>query len=70
MKKIMKELNSLQETSEKDAAALTAAQHDFNAVSSGLSSSGNGKDTTLSEQMMACKTEISKAVTEAKQVRE
>ncbi|NXX41774.1 SMC2 protein, partial [Tricholaema leucomelas] len=67
MKKIEKELNSLQATSEKDAAALTAAQHDFNAVSSGLSSSDSGKDTTLSEQMMACKAEISKAVTEAKQ---
>ncbi|NXP80106.1 SMC2 protein, partial [Ramphastos sulfuratus] len=67
VKKIEKELNALQETSEKHAAALMAAQHHFNAVSSGLSSGGNVEDTTLSEQMMACKTEISKAVTEAKQ---
>ncbi|NXN19346.1 SMC2 protein, partial [Indicator maculatus] len=66
VKKREQELNALQETSEKDTDALTAAQHYFNAVSSGLSS-GNGEDATLSEQMMACKTEISKAVTEAKQ---
>ncbi|XP_054034949.1 structural maintenance of chromosomes protein 2 [Dryobates pubescens] len=67
VKKIVQELNALQETSEKDALALTAAHHHFNAVSSGLSSSGGGEDTTLSGQMMACKTEISKLVTEAKQ---
>ncbi|XP_054253606.1 structural maintenance of chromosomes protein 2 [Indicator indicator] len=66
VKKREQELNALQETSEKDTVALNAAQYHFNAVSSGLSS-GNGEDATLSEQMMACKTEISKAVTEAKQ---
>ncbi|NXI35787.1 SMC2 protein, partial [Galbula dea] len=67
VKKMEKELNALREASEKDAVALAAAQQHFNAVSSGLSSSSNGEDTTLSEQMMTCKNEISRAVTEAKQ---
>ncbi|NXH22560.1 SMC2 protein, partial [Bucco capensis] len=70
IEKMKKELNALQEARETDAAALAAAQQHFNAVSSGLSSNGNGDEhvcSTLSEQMMTCKIEISKAVTEAKQ---
>ncbi|NXY45070.1 SMC2 protein, partial [Ceuthmochares aereus] len=67
IRKIQKELSALQEVSGKDADALAAAQQHFNAVSAGLSSSDNGKEATLSEQMMTCKIEISKAVTEAKQ---
>lgn len=67
VKKIKKELNALQEASEKDASALAAAQ--LNAVSAGLLSSGDGEEGTLSKQMMTCKIEISQAVTEAKQVR-
>uniref|UniRef100_A0A8C6IY59 Structural maintenance of chromosomes protein 2 n=1 Tax=Melopsittacus undulatus TaxID=13146 RepID=A0A8C6IY59_MELUD len=66
VKKIKKELNALQEASEKDASALAAAQ--LSAVSSGLSSSGDGEEGTLSKQMMTCKIEISQAATEAKQV--
>ncbi|KAM6289424.1 structural maintenance of chromosomes protein 2 [Aegotheles albertisi] len=66
-KKIEKELNALQEASEKDANALAAAQQLFNAVSAGLSSNDNGEEATLAGQMMTCKNEISKAVTEAKQ---
>ncbi|NXR60164.1 SMC2 protein, partial [Rhadina sibilatrix] len=62
-----KELNVLLEESEKDAHALAAAQQHFNAVSAGLSSNKDGEDATLSGQMMICKNEISKAVTEAKQ---
>ncbi|XP_065717437.1 structural maintenance of chromosomes protein 2 isoform X1 [Patagioenas fasciata] len=67
IQKIQKELNALQEESEKDADALAAAQQHFNAVSAGLSSNADGEDATLAEQMMTCKNEISKAVTEAKQ---
>ncbi|NXG23330.1 SMC2 protein, partial [Grallaria varia] len=67
VKKIEKELNALQEESEKDADALAAAQKHFNAVSAGLSSNNNGEEATLSGQMMICKNEIDKAVTEAKQ---
>ncbi|NWH50268.1 SMC2 protein, partial [Fregata magnificens] len=67
VKKIEKELNALQEASEKDADALAAAQQHFNAVSAGLSSNDDGEEATLAGQMMACKNEISKAVTEAKQ---
>ncbi|XP_069736366.1 structural maintenance of chromosomes protein 2 [Phaenicophaeus curvirostris] len=67
IQKIQKELSALQEVSGKDADALAAAQQHFNAVSSGLSSNDSGKEATLSEQMMTCKMEISKAVTEAKQ---
>ncbi|XP_054664845.1 structural maintenance of chromosomes protein 2 [Grus americana] len=68
IEKMKKELNDLQEASEKDAGALAAAQQHFNAVSAGLSSSDDGKEATLAGQMMTCKNEISKAVTEAKQV--
>ncbi|XP_023800124.1 structural maintenance of chromosomes protein 2 [Cyanistes caeruleus] len=62
-----KELNVLLKESEKDAQALAAAQQHFNAVSAGLSSNKDGEEATLSGQMMICKDEISKAVTEAKQ---
>ncbi|NXY77081.1 SMC2 protein, partial [Glareola pratincola] len=67
VKKIEAELNALQEASEKDADALVAAQQHFNAVSAGLSSNDDGEAATLAGQMMACKNEISKAVTETKQ---
>ncbi|KAM6304252.1 structural maintenance of chromosomes protein 2 [Podargus strigoides] len=67
LKKIEKELNALQEASGKDADALAAAQQHFNAVSAGLSSNDSGEEATLAGQMMICKNEISKAVTEAKQ---
>ncbi|NXF45400.1 SMC2 protein, partial [Oceanites oceanicus] len=65
VKKIKKELNDLQEASQKDASALAAAQQHFNAVSAGLSSNGDGEEATLAGQMMTCKNDISKAVTEA-----
>ncbi|XP_042643504.1 structural maintenance of chromosomes protein 2 [Tyto alba] len=67
IKKIEEELSTLQEVSGKDADALAVAQKHFNAVSAGLSSSGNGEEATLAGQMMTCKNEISKAETEAKQ---
>ncbi|NWR91082.1 SMC2 protein, partial [Furnarius figulus] len=67
VKKRKKELDALQEESEKDADALVAAQKLFNAVSAGLSRNNNGEEATLSGQMMICKNEIDKAVTEAKQ---
>ncbi|NWU70394.1 SMC2 protein, partial [Pterocles burchelli] len=67
VKKIEEELNALQEASEKDADALAAAQQHFNAVSAGLSSNDDGEEATLAGQMVACKNEISKAVTGAKQ---
>ncbi|NXH52111.1 SMC2 protein, partial [Rhabdornis inornatus] len=67
VKNLEKELNALLEESEKDAHALAAAQQHFNAVSAGLSSNKDGEEATLSGQMMICKNEISKAVTEAKQ---
>ncbi|NXO57529.1 SMC2 protein, partial [Aramus guarauna] len=67
VEKMKKELNDLQEASEKDAGALAAAQQHFNAVSAGLSSNDDGEEATLAGQMMTCKNEINKAVTEAKQ---
>ncbi|NWR74672.1 SMC2 protein, partial [Centropus unirufus] len=67
IKKMEKNLSALQEASKKDAEALAAAQQRFNAVSAGLSNNDEGEDTTLSRQMMTCKIEISRAVTEAKQ---
>uniref|UniRef100_A0A2K5RY82 Structural maintenance of chromosomes protein 2 n=1 Tax=Cebus imitator TaxID=2715852 RepID=A0A2K5RY82_CEBIM len=67
VKKITDGLHALQETSNKDAEALAAAQQHFNAVSAGLSSNEDGAEATLAGQMMACKNDISKAQTEAKQ---
>ncbi|NXB04591.1 SMC2 protein, partial [Cnemophilus loriae] len=67
VKNLEKELNILLKESEKDADALAAAQQHFNAVSAGLSSNKDGEEATLSGQMMICKNEIGKAVTEAKQ---
>lgn len=68
MKKISDELHSLEETSQKDDKVLVVAQQHFNAVSAGLSSNEDGEAATLAGQMMACKNDISKAETEAKQV--
>ncbi|NWW40371.1 SMC2 protein, partial [Panurus biarmicus] len=67
VKNLEKQLNVLLEESEKDAQALVTAQQHFNAVSAGLSSNKDGEEATLSGQMLICKNEISKAVTEAKQ---
>ncbi|XP_072215846.1 structural maintenance of chromosomes protein 2 [Excalfactoria chinensis] len=67
IKNIQEGLNGLQEESKKDAEALDTAQQHFNAVSAGLSSNDSGQGTSLADQMMTCKNEISKAVTEAKQ---
>ncbi|POI34512.1 hypothetical protein CIB84_001736 [Bambusicola thoracicus] len=67
IKKIKEGLNGLQEESKKDAEALATAQQHFNAVSAGLSSNDSGQGTSLADQMMTCKNEISKAATEAKQ---
>lgn len=69
VKKIADGLHALQEASNKDAEALAAAQQHFNAVSAGLSSNEDGAEATLAGQMMACKNDISKAQTEAKQVK-
>ncbi|NXT95357.1 SMC2 protein, partial [Anhinga rufa] len=67
VKNIEKQLHVLEEASKKDADALAEAQQRFNAVSVGLSSNDNGEEATIAEQMMACKNEVSKAITEAKQ---
>ncbi|NXM45142.1 SMC2 protein, partial [Gymnorhina tibicen] len=67
VKNLEKELHVSQEECEKDAHALAAAQQHFNAVSAGLSSNKDGEEATLSGQLMICKNEIGKAVTEAKQ---
>ncbi|XP_010212753.1 PREDICTED: structural maintenance of chromosomes protein 2, partial [Tinamus guttatus] len=67
LKKMQEGLSALQEASEKDAVDLAVAQKHFNAVSAGLSSNGDGEEATLAEQMIMCKNEISKLVTEAKQ---
>ncbi|XP_035420403.1 structural maintenance of chromosomes protein 2 [Cygnus atratus] len=67
LKKIQEGLNALQEESKKDTDAVATAQQNFNAVYAGLSKNGDGEEATLADQMMTCKNEISKAVTEAKQ---
>lgn len=66
--KITDALSALQEANNTDLAALAAAEKHFKAVSAGLSSSEDGEDATLAGQIMACKNNISKAETEAKQV--
>ena len=61
-------LRAVQEEGQKDAEALEAAQQHFRAVSAGLSTNEDGEEATLQGQMMACKNDISKSDTEAKQV--
>lgn len=67
--KVMQQLQALQEEGQNDNAALEAAEQHFRAVSAGLSTNEDGKEATLAGQMMTCKNDISKADTEAKQVR-
>lgn len=67
--KLMEQLQALQEEGQKESAALEAAEQHFRAVSAGLSTNEDGEEATLAGQMMTCKNEISKADTEAKQVR-
>lgn len=67
--KVVEQLQALQEEGQKDGAALEAAEQHFRAVSAGLSTNEDGEEATLAGQMMTCKNEISKADTEAKQVR-
>uniref|UniRef100_A0A8C2SSU3 Structural maintenance of chromosomes 2 n=1 Tax=Coturnix japonica TaxID=93934 RepID=A0A8C2SSU3_COTJA len=69
IKSIQEDLNGLQEESKKGAEALATAQQHFNGVSAGLSSNVSGRGSSLADQMMTCKNEISKAVTEAKQAK-
>lgn len=67
--KLMEQLQAVQEEGQKDSAALEAAEQHFKAVSAGLSTNEDGEEATLAGQMMACKNDMSKADTEAKQVR-
>ncbi|XP_061536561.1 LOW QUALITY PROTEIN: structural maintenance of chromosomes protein 2 [Phycodurus eques] len=65
--KLTEQLQALKEEGQKDGAALEAAEQHFKAVSAGLSSNEDGEEATLAGQMMACKNDMSKADTEAKQ---
>uniref|UniRef100_A0A7N8YPQ1 Structural maintenance of chromosomes protein n=1 Tax=Mastacembelus armatus TaxID=205130 RepID=A0A7N8YPQ1_9TELE len=65
--KLRKQLQGLQDEGQKDSSALEAAEQHFRAVSAGLSTNEDGEEATLAGQMMACKNDMSKADTEAKQ---
>lgn len=65
--KFTEQLQALQEDGQKDNTALEAAEQHFKAVSAGLSTNEDGEEATLAGQMMACKNDMSKADTEAKQ---
>ncbi|XP_054635145.1 structural maintenance of chromosomes protein 2 [Dunckerocampus dactyliophorus] len=65
--KLMEKLQALKEEGQKDGADLEAAEQHFKAVSAGLSTNEDGEEATLASQMMACKNDMSKADTEAKQ---
>lgn len=65
---LTKQLQALQEEGKNDSVALEAAEQHFKAVSAGLSTNEDGEEATLAGQMMACKNDMSKADTEAKQV--
>lgn len=67
--KLTEQLQALQEEGQKDSAALEAAEQHFRAVSAGLSTNEDGEEATLAGQMMTCKNDMSKADTEAKQVK-
>lgn len=66
--KLSEQLQALQVEGQKNTAELEAAEQHFKAVSAGLSTNEDGEEATLAGQMMACKNEMSKADTEAKQV--
>lgn len=66
--KVIERLKAVQEEGQKDAEALEAAQQHFKAVSAGLLANEDGEEATLAGQMLACKNDMSKAETEAKQV--
>ncbi|KAK7930017.1 hypothetical protein WMY93_006412 [Mugilogobius chulae] len=65
--KFTEQLLTLQEEGQKESDALAAAEQHFKAVSAGLSTNEDGEEATLAGQMMACKNDMSKADTEAKQ---
>ncbi|XP_061761582.1 structural maintenance of chromosomes protein 2 [Nerophis ophidion] len=65
--KLTEKLQALKEEGQKDGADLESAEQHFKAVSAGLSSNEDGEEATLASQMMACKNDMSKADTEAKQ---
>uniref|UniRef100_A0A667XQ73 Structural maintenance of chromosomes protein n=1 Tax=Myripristis murdjan TaxID=586833 RepID=A0A667XQ73_9TELE len=65
--KLMEQLQAVQEDGQKESSALEAAEQHFRAVSAGLSTNEDGEEATLAGQMMACKNDMSKADTEAKQ---
>lgn len=67
--KLTEQLQALQEEGQKDRAAHETAEQHFRAVSAGLSTNEDGEEATLAGQMMTCKNDMSKADTEAKQVR-
>lgn len=67
--KLTEQLQALQEEGQKESVALEAAEQHFKAVSAGLSTNEDGEEATLAGQMMTCKNDMSKADTEAKQVR-
>ncbi|KAM3864764.1 structural maintenance of chromosomes protein 2 [Diretmus argenteus] len=65
--KLAEKLGALQEEGQQETKALEAAEQHFRAVSAGLSTNEDGAEATLAGQMMACKNDMSKADTEAKQ---
>ncbi|NWW50570.1 SMC2 protein, partial [Pedionomus torquatus] len=67
LKKIETEIHALEEESKKDADTLAVVQQHFNDMSAGFANHDSRETATLAEQMVTCKTEISNAVTEAKQ---
>uniref|UniRef100_A0A3B3C7A5 Structural maintenance of chromosomes 2 n=1 Tax=Oryzias melastigma TaxID=30732 RepID=A0A3B3C7A5_ORYME len=65
--KLSEQLQALQVEGQKNSTGLEAAEQHFKAVSAGLSTNEDGEEATLAGQMMACKNDMSKADTEAKQ---
>ncbi|XP_072173354.1 structural maintenance of chromosomes protein 2-like [Diadema setosum] len=57
----------LEEKCKQQQEGVAAAQKHFQAVSAGLSSSDDGEDKTLADQLMACKSEMKAAETNLKQ---
>lgn len=60
-------VQTLAEEGQQNDQDLEAAEKHFRAVSAGLSTNEDGEEATLAGQMLACKNDMSKADTEAKQ---
>ncbi|CAN8004450.1 unnamed protein product [Ixodes hexagonus] len=65
--KLQATLGALEESSQRDAEAVAAANKHFRAVTAGLSSNADGEEATITEQLRAAKSDIAESATAMRQ---